>query len=70
MAEEFLQEIKEAKHTDDPHDSTDKESLDGYIKLDNFKPQAEGEKVVRKVSKMIYKDRKWVEVDEELPRDK
>ena len=31
MAEEFLQEIKEAKHTDDPHDSANKESIDGYI---------------------------------------
>lgn len=63
MAEEFLQEIKESKHTDDPHDSADKESLDGYIQ-----PKVER----RKVEKMIYKDRKWieVEVDEELPRDK
>ena len=31
MAEEFLQEIKEQKHTDDPHDTVGKESLDGYI---------------------------------------
>ena len=63
MAEEFLQEIKESKHTDDPHDSADKESLDGYIQ-----PKVER----RKVEKMIYKDRQWieVEVDEELPRDK
>tara|TARA_B100000900_G_C20281317_1_gene594198 strand:- start:253 stop:444 length:192 start_codon:yes stop_codon:yes gene_type:complete len=63
MAEEFLQEIKESKHTDDPHDSADKESLDGYIQ-----PKVQR----RKVEKMIYKDRKWieVEVDEELPRDK
>ena len=63
MAEEFLQEIKESKHADDPHDSADKESLDGYIQ-----PKVEK----RRVEKMIYKDRKWieVEVDEELPRDK
>lgn len=64
MAEEFLQEIKESKHTDDPHDSANKESLDGYIS----EPKVER----KKVEKMIYKDRKWieVEVDEELPRDK
>ena len=37
MAEEFLQEIKEPKHTDDPHDSVGKESLDGYIEIDIFK---------------------------------
>ena len=39
MAEEekFLQEIKEPKHTDDPHDSVGKESLDGYIEIDLFK---------------------------------
>lgn len=66
MTEKFLQEIKEAKHTDDPHDSAPKESIDGYIQLDNFK----SENVKRKVAKMIYKDRKWIEVDEELPGNK
>ena len=60
MVEEFLQEIKESKHTDDPHDSANKESIDGYI----TQPKVER----RKVAKMIYKDRKWIEVDEELPR--
>ena len=38
-----------------------KESIDGYI----TQPKVER----RKVAKMIYKDRKWIEVDEE-PRDK
>jgi hypothetical protein len=66
MAEEFLQEIKEAKHTDDPHDSASKESLDGYIEIDNFNNKNQK----KEVKGMIYKDRKWVEVDEELPRNK
>ena len=50
MAEEFLQEIKEAKHTDDPHDSANKEALDGYISIDVFKPKST-EKVKRKYSR-------------------
>mgnify|MGYP006223426395 CR=1 FL=1 len=66
MAEEFLQEIKEAKHTDDPHDSASKEALDGYIEIDNFNNKNQK----KEVKGMIYKDRKWVEVDEELPRNK
>ena len=66
MAEEFLQEIKEAKHTDDPHDSASKEALDGYIEIDNFNNKNQK----REVKGMIYKDRKWVEVDEKLPRNK
>ena len=66
MAEEFLQEIKKAKHTDDPHDSASKESLDGYIEIDNFNNKNQK----KEVKGMIYKDRKWVEVDEELPRNK
>ncbi len=66
MAEEFLQEIKEAKHADDPHDSASKESLDGYIEIDNFNNKNQK----KEVKGMIYKDRKWVEVDEELPRNK
>ena len=39
MAEEekFLQEIKEPKHTDDPHDSATKDAIDGYIEIDTFK---------------------------------
>jgi len=66
MAEEFLQEIKEAKHTDDPHDSASKEALDGYIEIDNFNNKNQK----KEVKGMIYKDRKWVEVDEKLPRNK
>ena len=66
MAEEFLQEIKEPKHTDDPHDSVGKKSLDGYIEIDNFNNKNQK----KEVKGMIYKDRKWVEVDEELPRNK
>lgn len=66
MAEEFLQEIKEPKHTDDPHDSASKEALDGYIEIDNFNNKNQK----KEVKGMIYKDRKWVEVDEELPRNK
>ena len=67
MAEEkFLQEIKEPKHTDDPHDSATKEALDGYIEIDNFNNKNQK----KEVKGMIYKDRKWVEVDEELPRNK
>ena len=66
MAEEFLQEIKEAKHTDDPHDSASKEALDGYIEIDNFNNKNQK----KEVKGMIYKNRKWVEVDEKLPRNK
>jgi hypothetical protein len=49
MAEEekFLQEIKEPKHADDPHDSVGKESLDGYIEIDMFKPGNKKPKVVQ-----------------------
>ena len=65
MAEEFLQEIKEAKHTDDPRDSASKESLDGYIEIDNFNNKNQK----KEVKGMIYKNRKWVEVDEELYRE-
>ena len=63
--EKFLQEIKEPKHTDDPHDSANKEALDGYISIDVFKPKST-EKVKRKYSR----ETGWVEVDEELPRNK
>ena len=77
MAEEekLLQEIKEPKHTDDPHDSVGKESLDGYIEIDIFKPGKNtfGNKVTekRKVAKMNYsREEGWVEVDAKLPRKK
>ena len=64
--EKFLQEINEPKHTDDPHDSASKEALDGYIEIDNFNNKNQK----KEVKGMIYKNRKWVEVDEELPRNK
>ena len=70
MAEEFLQEIKEAKHTDDPHDSANKEALDGYIKIDDFKPGNMGQSKSVNVKKVIIKNGEKVFVDEELPRDK
>ena len=68
MAEEFLQEIKEPKHTDDPHDSVGKESLDGYIEIDIFKP--ENKQKDRNVSQVTIKDGKRIVGDEKLPRDK
>tara|TARA_Y100000004_G_scaffold147593_1_gene168828 strand:- start:568 stop:786 length:219 start_codon:yes stop_codon:yes gene_type:complete len=72
MAEEekFLQEIKEPKHTDDPHDSATKEALDGYIEIDNFKPGGIGQSKTINVKKVIIKNGEKVFVDEELPRDK
>ncbi len=68
MAEEFLQEIKEPKHTDDPHDSVGKKSLDGYIEIDIFKP--ENKPKDRYVSQVTIKDGKRIVGDEKLPRDK
>ena len=68
MAEEFLQEIKEPKHTDDPHDSVGKESLDGYIEIDIFKP--ENKPKDRNVSQVTIKGGKRIVGDEKLPRDK
>ena len=68
MAEEFLQEIKEPKHTDDPHDSVGKESLDGYIEIDIFKPGNKPKD--RNVSQVTIKDGKRIVGDEKLPRDK
>tara|TARA_B100001248_G_scaffold120640_1_gene90213 strand:- start:719 stop:925 length:207 start_codon:yes stop_codon:yes gene_type:complete len=68
MAEEFLQEIKEPKHTDDPHDSVGKESLDGYIEIDIFKPGNKPKD--RHVSQVTIKDGKRIVGDEKLPRDK
>ena len=70
MAEEFLQEIKEAKHTDDPHDSATKEAIDGYVEIDNFKPGGIGQSKTINVKKVIIKNGEKVFVDEELPRDK
>ncbi len=68
--EKFLQEIKEPKHTDDPHDSATKEALDGYIEIDNFKPGGIGQSKTINVKKVIIKNGEKVFVDEELPRDK
>ena len=68
--EKFLQEIKEPKHTDDPHDSATKEALDGYIKIDDFKPCNMGQSKSVNVKKVIIKNGEKVFVDEELPRDK
>ena len=68
MAEEFLQEIKEPKHTDDPHDSVGKDSLDGYIVIDTFKPGNQPKD--RNVSQVTIKDGKRIVGDEKLPRDK
>ena len=70
MAEEFLQEIKEPKHTDDPHDSATKEALDGYIEIDNFKPGGIGQSKTINVKKVIIKNGEKIFVDEELPRKK
>jgi hypothetical protein len=72
MAEEekFLQEIKEPKHTDDPHDSATKEAIDGYIEIDNFKPGGIGQSKTINVKKVIIKNGEKIFVDEELPRDK
>ena len=72
MAEEekFLQEIKEQKHTDDTHDSATKEALDGYIKIDDFKPGNTGQSKSVNLKKVIIKNGEKVFVDEELPRDK
>ena len=72
MAEEekFLQEIKEPKHTDDPHDSATKEALDGYIEIDNFKPGGIGQSKTINVKKVIVKNGEKIFVDEELPRKK
>ena len=76
MAEEekLLQEIKEPKHTDDPHDSATKDAIDGYIEIDTFKPGNQtGPKNVttKKVKEMTYsRGTGWVEVDAKLPRKK
>ena len=72
MAEEekFLQEIKEPKHTDDPHDSATKDAIDGYIEIDNFKPGGIGQSKTINVKKVIIKNGEKIFVDEELPRDK
>ena len=68
--EKFLQENKEPKDTDDPHDSATKEALDGYIKIDDFKPGNMGQSKSVNVKKVIIKNGEKVFVDEELPRDK
>ena len=68
--EKFLQEIKEPKHTDDPHDSATKEAIDGYIEIDNFKPGGIGQSKTINVKKVIIKNGEKIFVDEELPRDK
>jgi len=68
--EKFLQEIKEPKHTDDPHDSATKDAIDGYIEIDNFKPGGVGQSKTINVKKVIIKNGEKVFVDEELPRDK
>ena len=71
MAEEekFLQEIKEPKHTDDPHDSVGKESLDGYIEIDMFKPGNKKPKVMQ-AKQVIIKNGERTIGDAELPREK
>jgi len=68
--EKFLQEIKEPKHTDDPHDSATKDAIDGYIEIDNFKPGGIGQSKTINVKKVIIKNGEKIFVDEELPRDK
>ena len=49
--EKFLQEIKEPKHTDDPHDSATKDAIDEYIEIDNFKPGKSCNRVNKNVTK-------------------
>tara|TARA_E500000178_G_scaffold97783_1_gene96831 strand:- start:40 stop:258 length:219 start_codon:yes stop_codon:yes gene_type:complete len=70
VEDKFLQEIKEPKHTDDPHDSATKEALDGYIEIDNFKPGGLGQSKTIKAKKVTIKNGEKYFDDEELPRDK